>query len=55
MFQVLYFGFFSFIDRFTLSCIFCLYVSQVVFEFCKILSITDVTNVAVIGEWSEFN
>jgi len=47
----------SFIDRFTLSCIICLQVSQFVFEFCKrgvgFLTITDVLNVDIIGEWSE--
>jgi hypothetical protein len=40
-----------------LSCIICLYVSQFVFELCKhgvgFLTITDVLNVAIIGELFE--
>ena len=47
----------SFINRFTLSCIICLQVSRFVFELCKrgvgFQTITDVRNVAVMGEWSE--
>jgi hypothetical protein len=47
----------SFIDRFTLSCINCLWVSQFIFELCKrgvgFLTITDVFKVAIIGELSE--
>ena len=47
----------NFIDKFTLSCIICLYVSYFVFELCKrgvgFLTITDVLNVAIIGERSE--
>jgi len=47
----------SFIDRFNLSCIICLYVSQFGLELCKrgvgFLTITDVLNVAIIGERSE--
>jgi hypothetical protein len=47
----------SFIDRFTLSCIIRLLVSQFVCELGKrgvgFLTITDVLIVAIIGEWSE--
>ena len=47
----------SFIGKFTLSHIMCLWVSQFVFQLCKhgvgFLTITNVLNVAIIGERSE--